>query len=97
MYVVLLVPYHGEASLVTAFDSRREFLHAMNLEDSPKGWAEARRYERGVFEITSAPEIESVLREVSSSFPDYFEACALRIAEWVERQGADPARTPGLS
>ena len=97
MYVVLLVPYHGEASLVTAFSSRREFLSAMNLEDSPKGWAEARRYERGVFEITSALEIESVLREVSSSFPDYFEACALSIAEWVESQAAEAVRDPGLS
>ena len=97
MYVVLLVPYHGEAALVTAFNSRREFLLAMNLEDSPRGWAEARRYERGVFEITSAQEIESVLREVSSLCPDYFESCALRIAEWVEHQAADAVGTPSIS
>ena len=97
MYVVLLVPYHGEAALVTAFNSRREFLIATNLENSPTGWAEACRYERAVFEITSAQQIEGVLHEVSSYYPDYFDACAVRIAEWVEHQAVDAVRTPGLS
>ena len=41
MYGVLLLPFHGEPTLVSSFRSRREFLAAMSLEDSPEGWEAA--------------------------------------------------------
>lgn len=93
MYGVLLLPYHGEPSLITAFASRRDFLKAMGLEDGPRGWAAARKYERAVFEMTSAAEVEAVLRDVSTDFPDSFEACALRLAQWIESASEEP-RSP---
>src|SRR5580693_1914318 len=65
MYGVLLLPFHGEPTLVTSFSSRREFLLAMSLEDSAGGWQTAGQYERAVYEIASAAEIEGILREVS--------------------------------
>jgi hypothetical protein len=84
VYGVLVLPYHGEPSLITAFPSRQEFLKAMGLADGATDWAAARKYERAVFEITSAAEVEEVMREVSTEFPDTFEACALRLAEWID-------------
>ncbi len=90
MYGVLVLPYHGEPSLITAFTSRRDFLKAMGLEDGPREWAAARKYERAVFEMTSVAEVEAVLREVSTDFPDSFEPCALRLAEWVESASEEP-------
>jgi hypothetical protein len=89
MYGVLLLPFHGEPTLVSSFRSRREFLAAMSLEDSPEGWQAALEYERAVYEILSPVEIEGVLREVSASFPDLFEGCAILIAEWVDTQSAN--------
>jgi len=89
MYGVLLLPFHGEPTLVASFRSRREFLEAMSLEDSPEGWEAALRYERAVYEIVSPAEIETVLREVSASFPDLFEGCAILMAEWVDTQSAN--------
>jgi hypothetical protein len=89
MYGVLLLPFHGEPTLVASFRSRGEFLAAMNLEDSPEGWQAALQYERAVYEIASPAEIEAVLREVSASFPDSFEGCAIQIAEWVDTQSAN--------
>jgi hypothetical protein len=94
MYGVLLLPFHGEPTLVGAFRSRGEFLAAMNLEDSPEGWEAALQYERAVYEIVSPAEIEAVLREVSATFPDSFEGCAIQIAEWVDTQSAN-AVPPG--
>jgi hypothetical protein len=88
MYGVLLLPFHGEPTLVCSFRSRREFLAAMSLEDSPEGWEAALRYERAVYEIVNPAEIEVVLRDVSASFPDSFEGCAIQIAEWVDTQSA---------
>ena len=32
---------------------------------------------------------EGVLREVSASFPDLFEGCAIQIAEWVDSQNVN--------
>ena len=89
MYGVLLLPFHGEPTLVSSFRSRREFLAAMNMEDSPEGWQAALEYERAVYEILTPAEIEGVLREVSASFPDLFEACAILIAEWVDTQNSN--------
>jgi len=89
MYGVLLLPYHGEPTLVASFRSRSEFLAAMNLEDSQDGWEAALRYERAVYEIANPGEIEGVLREVSASFPDSFEGCAIQIAEWVDTQSVN--------
>ena len=89
MYGVLLLPFHGEPTLVSSFRSRREFLVAMSLEDSPEGWQAALQYERAVYEIVSPAEIEVVLREVSASFPDLFEGCAIQVAEWVDRQNVN--------
>ena|ERR1019366_6582844 len=89
MYSVLLLPFHGEPTLVSSFRSRREFLEAMSLEDSPEGWQAALQYERAVYEIVNPAEIEVVLREVSASFPDSFEGCAILIAEWVDTQRAN--------
>ncbi|HVN28520.1 MAG TPA: hypothetical protein VMT64_08550 [Candidatus Binataceae bacterium] len=89
MYGVLLLPFHGEPTLVASFRSRGEFLAAMNLEDSEEGWRAALQYERAVYEILSAAEIEGVLREVSASFPDSFEGCAIQIAEWVDSQSVN--------
>jgi hypothetical protein len=89
MYGVLLLPFHGEPTLVAAFRSRGEFLAAMNLENSPEGWQSAVQYERAVYEIVSPAEIEAVLREVSCTFPDLFEGCAIQIAEWVDTQSAN--------
>ncbi len=92
MYGVLLLPFHGEPSLVSSFPSRREFLEAMSLENTPSGWKKARLYERAVYEITSTAEIEAVLDEVSSTYPDSFENCALQIAQWIAMQtpNSDP-------
>jgi hypothetical protein len=90
VYGVLLLPFHGEPSLVTAFASRRDFLKAMGLEDCPRDWAAARKYERAVYEMTSPAEVEAVMREVSAEFPDSFEACAIRLAEWVESAAEEP-------
>jgi hypothetical protein len=89
MYGVLLLPFHGEPSLVSSFRSRREFLAAMNLDDSPEGWQSAVQYERAVYEIVSPAEVEVVLREVSASFPDLLEGCAMQLAEWVDTQSAN--------
>jgi hypothetical protein len=89
MYGVLLLPFHGEPTLVSSFRSRREFLEAMNLEDSSEGWEAALEYERAVYEIVGPAEIEAVLREVSATFPDSFEGCAILIAEWVDTQRAN--------
>jgi len=89
MYGVLLLPFHGEPTLVASFRSRGEFLAAMNLEDSEEGWRAALQYERAVYEILSPAEIEGVLREVSATFPDSFEGCAIQIAEWVDTQSAN--------
>ena len=86
MYGVLLLPFHGEPTLVASFRSRREFHAAMNLEDSPEGWQAALQYERAVYEIANPAQIEGVLREVSASYPDLFEGCAIQIAEWVDTQ-----------
>jgi hypothetical protein len=88
MYGVLLLPFHGEPTLVTSFPSRRDLLLAMSLEDTAAGWRTAGQYERAVYEITSAPEIEGILREVSTNFPDSFEACAIQLAEWIDSQSA---------
>lgn len=89
MYGVLLLPFHGEPTLVSSFRSRREFLAAMNLDDTPEGWQAALQYERAVYEIVNAAEIEGILREVSASFPDTFEGCAILIAEWVDTQSSN--------
>jgi hypothetical protein len=97
MYAVLLLSFHGDPTLVSSFGSRREFLQAMNLEDSPEGWEAALRYERAVYEIVSAAEIEVVLREVSSTFPDSFEGCAILIAEWVDTQKSNSILPEGAS
>jgi hypothetical protein len=86
MYGVLLLPFHGDPTLVSSFRSRREFLAAMSLEDTAEGWQAALQYERAVYEIVNPTEIENILREVSSSFPDSFEGCAILIAEWVDTQ-----------
>lgn len=83
MYAVLLVSYHGEPTLVTDFASRQEFLKAMDLDDSPSGWLAACRHERAVFEITAPDQVETVMREVSETFPDMFETCAAEIAHWL--------------
>ena len=88
MYGVLLLPFHGEPTLVTSFPSRRELLHAMSLEDSAAGWQTAGQYERAVYEINSAAQIEEILREVSANFPDSFEACAIQLAQWIDSQSA---------
>lgn len=97
MYGVLLLPFHGEPTLVSAFRSRREFLAAMSLDDSPEGWEAALQYERAVYEILSPAEIEVVLREVSATFPDSFEGCAILIAEWVDTQKANSILPEGVS
>ena len=89
MYGVLLLPFHGEPTLVSSFHSRGEFLAAMNLEDTPEGWQAALQYERAVYEIMSPAEIEGILREVSATFPDTFEGCAILIAEWVDTQSSN--------
>jgi signal recognition particle subunit SRP54 len=34
-------------------------------------------------------QIEGVLREVSASFPDSFEGCAIQIAQWVDTQNVN--------
>jgi|SRR5277367_1449129 len=96
MYAVLLVSYHGEPTLVTDFASRREFLRAMDLDDGPGGWIAACQHERAVFEITCAAEVESVMREVSESFPDMFESCAAEIAQWLRLQPPGEAAKPPL-
>jgi hypothetical protein len=88
MYGVLLLPFHGEPTLVTSFSSRRELLLAMSLEDTAAGWQTAGQYERAVYEITSAAEIEEILREVSANFPDSFEVCAIQLAQWIDSQSA---------
>ena len=80
-----------------SFRSRGEFLAAMNLEDSPEGWRAALQYERAVYEIVSPAEIEAVLREVSASFPDSFEGCAIQIAEWVDTQSANSVLPEGVT
>ena len=97
MYGVLLLPYHGEPTLVASFRSRGEFLAAMNLDDSVEGWEAARRYERAVYEIVSPSEIEGVLREVSAAFPDSFEGCAIQIAEWVDTQNVNAILPEGIA
>jgi len=97
MYGVLLLPFHGEPTLVSSFSSRREFLQAMNLEDSPEGWEAALQYERAVYEILSPAEIEVVLREVSATFPDSFEGCAILIAEWVDTQKSNSILPEGVT
>lgn len=97
MYGVLVLPFHGEPSLITAFSSRRDFLKAMGLEDGPRDWAAARKYERAVFEMTSPAEVEAVLREVSVDFPDSFEACAIRLADWVDSVSEEPPVRADLS
>ena len=97
MYAVLLLPFHGEPTLVSSFGSRREFLEAMGLEDTPEGWEAALQYERAVYEILDATEIEQILREVSSTFPDSFEGCAILIAEWVDTQKSNSIRPDGVS
>ena len=86
MYAVLFLPFHGEPTLVASFSSRRELLGAMNLEDTPRGWAQARQYERAVYEITCPTQIDGILREISNSYPDSFEGSAVQIAEWVDSQ-----------
>jgi len=97
MYGVLLLPFHGEPTLVSSFRSRREFLQAMNLEDSPEGWEAALQYERAVYEILNPAEIEVVLREVSATFPDSFEGCAILIAEWVDTQRSNSILPEGVT
>jgi hypothetical protein len=97
MYGVLLLPFHGEPTLVSSFRSRREFLEAMSLDDSPEGWEAALRYERAVYEIAGPAEIEVVLREVSATFPDSFEGCAILIAEWVDTQKANSILPEGAT
>ena len=97
MYGVLLLPFHGEPTLVSSFRSRGEFLAAMNLDDSPEGWQAALEYERAVYEIVSPGEIEGVLREVSASFPDTFEGCAILIVEWVDTHGANSILPEGAT
>jgi hypothetical protein len=97
MYGVLLLPFHGEPTLVSSFRSRREFLAAMSLDDSPEGWEAALRYERAVYEIAGPAEIEVVLREVSATFPDSFEGCAILIAEWVDTQKSNSILPEGAT
>ncbi len=97
MYGVLLLPFHGEPTLVSSFRSRGEFLAAMSLEDTPEGWEAALQYERAVYEIVNPAEIETVLREVSATFPDSFEGCAILIAEWVDTQKANSILPEGVS
>lgn len=89
MYGVLLLPLHGDPTLVSSFRSRGEFLAAMSLDDSPEGWQAAVQYERAVYEIASPAEIEVVLREVSASFPDLLEGCAMQLSDWVDTQSAN--------
>ena len=86
MYAVLFLPFHGEPTLVASFSSRRELLRAMNLDDTAAGWKTARQYERAVYEITCPEEIDAVLREISTTYPDSFEGSAVQIAEWVDTQ-----------
>jgi hypothetical protein len=97
MYGVLLLPFHGEPTLVSSFRSRTEFLAAMNLEDNQEGWEAALQYERAVYEIGGPAEIEAVLREVSSTFPDSFEGCAILIAEWVDTQKSNSILPEGAT
>jgi hypothetical protein len=97
MYGVLLLPFHGEPTLVSSFRSRAEFLAAMSLEDSAEGWEAALQYERAVYEIMNPAEIEVVLREVSATFPDSFEGCAILIAEWVDTQRANAILPEGAT
>ncbi|HLI79580.1 MAG TPA: hypothetical protein VKV03_06335 [Candidatus Binataceae bacterium] len=82
---------------MASFRSRSEFLAAMSLDDSPEGWEAALSYERAVYEIVSPAEIEGVLREVSASFPDSFEGCAIQIAEWVDTQSANSTAPEGVA
>jgi len=42
-------------------------------------------------------EIEAVLREVSSTFPDSFEGCAILIAEWVDTQKSNSILPEGAT
>ena len=97
MYAVLFLPFHGEPTLVASFSSRRELLRAMNLENNAEGWRTARQYERAVYEITRPEEIDAVLREISTTYPDSFEGSAVQIAEWVDTQSSPSSFVEELS
>lgn len=98
MYVVLILPEHGEVVLVTEFASRREFLAAMGFPDTPAGWCSAIEFERAVFEITDADQVQSILEEVWASMTHHYDACVLQLSLWAcaERAAGNPAmRRPG--
>jgi hypothetical protein len=88
VYAIVLLPFHGDVSLVTAFASRREFMRAMNLSDDAEAWSEAKRYERAVFEITTPDDVKQVIEEVWFSFPDRYEQTATLLTKWVVEETA---------
>lgn len=88
MYVVLILPQHGDVVLVTEFSSRREFLAAMGYPETPEGWNSAIEFERAVFEITGAEQVQPLLEEVWASISHHYDACVRALSLWA---CADPA------
>ncbi len=86
MYGVLLLPFHGEPTLVSSFRLARRIPRGDEPRGQPEGWEAALQYERAVYEIVESSRDRGVLREVSATFPDTFEGCAILIAEWVDTQ-----------
>ncbi len=83
MYAVLILPEHGDVSLVTEFSSRGEFLAAMGLEETPAGWNSAIHFERAVFEITSPDQVQAILEEVWASSTHHYDACVRQLSLWA--------------
>lgn len=88
MYAILLLPFHGDVTLITTFASRLEFMCAMNLPDDADAWSEAQRYERAVFEITTPDDVKQVIEDVWFSFPDRYEQTATLLTKWVVEETA---------
>lgn len=86
MYAILLLPEHGDVTLVTEFSSRREFLSAMGLPDTPRGWKSAIEYERAVYEITGPDQIDPILEEIWSSATHRYSSCANELSNWAHEE-----------
>jgi hypothetical protein len=88
VYAILLLPFHGDVTLITTFASRREFLRAMDLPDELEAWSEAKRYERAVFEMITPDDVKQVIEDVWFSFPDRYEQTATLLTKWVVEETA---------
>lgn len=83
MYAVLILPEHGDVTLVTEFSSRGEFLAAMGFAETPEGWNSATEFERAVFEITNPDQVQPILEEVWSSMTHHYDACVRQLSLWA--------------